>query len=50
MAAPTTQALQDYLHAHIPLSKAMAVKVKTVGPAGVTLAAPLAPRNCRESS
>ncbi|BBI99243.1 hypothetical protein FGKAn22_09360 [Ferrigenium kumadai] len=43
MPAPTPQALQDYLHAHIPLSKAMAVEVKTASPQGVCLAAPLAP-------
>ena len=41
--ALTPQALQDYLHAHIPLSKAMAVEVKTASPAGVLLTAPLAP-------
>jgi thioesterase domain-containing protein len=37
------QALQDYLYAHIPLSKAMAVEVKTATPQGVLLSAPLAP-------
>jgi thioesterase domain-containing protein len=37
------QALQDYLYAHIPLSKAMAVEVKTATPQGVVLSAPLAP-------
>ncbi|TAJ78018.1 MAG: thioesterase [Gallionellaceae bacterium] len=39
----TPQALQDYLHAHIPLSKAMAVEVETASPQGVCLAAPLGP-------
>ena len=37
------QALQDYLYAHIPLSRAMAVEVKTATPQGVLLSAPLAP-------
>ena len=35
--------LQDYLHAHIPLSAAMQVAVVAVEASGVTLAAPLAP-------
>src|SRR5512146_2543817 len=39
----TPQALQEYLYAHIPLSKAMAVEVRTASPQGVCLAAPLAP-------
>jgi thioesterase domain-containing protein len=39
----TPQALQDYLYAHIPLSKAMAVEVKTATPQVVLLSAPLAP-------
>lgn len=43
MAAMTPQALQDYLYSHIPLSKAMAVEVRTASPQGVCLAAPLAP-------
>ena len=43
MPAMTPQALQDYLYGHIPLSKAMAVEVKTASPHGVRLAAPLAP-------
>lgn len=43
MAAMTPQALQDYLYSHIPLSKAMAVEVKTASPQGVCLTAPLAP-------
>ena len=43
MPAMTPQALQDYLHAHIPLSKAMAVEVESATPQGVRLAAPLAP-------
>jgi thioesterase domain-containing protein len=36
-------ALQQYLHEHIPLSKAMQVEVRQVTPDEVTLAAPLAP-------
>ncbi len=43
MPALTPQALQDYLYSHIPLSKAMAVEVRTASPQGVLLAAPLAP-------
>jgi thioesterase domain-containing protein len=42
--------LQDYLHAHIPLSAAMQVSVRMVHADGVTLAAPLAPNiNHRET-
>jgi len=42
--------LQDYLHAHIPLSAAMQVSVRAVQAGGVTLAAPLAPNiNHRET-
>jgi thioesterase domain-containing protein len=42
--------LQDYLHAHIPLSAAMQVSVRAVEADGVTLAAPLAPNiNHRET-
>jgi len=42
--------LQDYLHAHIPLSAAMQVSVRAVDLGGVTLAAPLAPNiNHRET-
>jgi len=42
--------LQDYLHAHIPLSAAMQVSVRAVQSDGVTLAAPLAPNiNHRET-
>jgi thioesterase domain-containing protein len=37
------QALQDYFHDHIPLSKAMAVKVEAATPQIVRLVAPLAP-------
>ena len=37
------RALEDYLHAHIPLSAAMQVAVVAVETSGVTLAAPLAP-------
>jgi thioesterase domain-containing protein len=39
----TPQALQDYFHEHIPLSKAMAVQVVTATPQTVRLRAPLAP-------
>jgi len=39
----TPLALQEYFHDHIPLSKAMAVKVETASPQLVRLAAPLAP-------
>jgi thioesterase domain-containing protein len=41
----TPQALQDYFHDHIPLSKAMAVEVETATPQIVRLAAPLAPNS-----
>jgi thioesterase domain-containing protein len=41
----TPQALQDYFHEHIPLSKAMAVEVETATPQLVRLAAPLAPNS-----
>jgi thioesterase domain-containing protein len=41
----TPQALQEYFHVHIPLSKAMAVEVRTSTPQGVCLAAPLAPNS-----
>ncbi|MFZ2161640.1 MAG: thioesterase domain-containing protein [Sideroxyarcus sp.] len=37
------QALQDYFHDHIPLSKAMAVEVEVATPQVVRLVAPLAP-------
>jgi thioesterase domain-containing protein len=43
MAVITPQALQDYLYAHIPLSRAMAVEVKTATPQSVLLSAPLEP-------
>ena len=39
----TPQALQDYFHDHIPLSKAMAVEVEAATPQVVRLVAPLAP-------
>jgi thioesterase domain-containing protein len=42
--------LEAYLHAHIPLSAAMQVSVRSVDPDGVTLAAPIAPNiNHRET-
>lgn len=39
----TPQALQEYFHNHIPLSKAMAVAVETATPQVVRLVAPLTP-------
>jgi|SRR5579863_8017821 len=44
-ADPALQAaeLQAYLHQHIPLSRAMAVTVESVGPLAVVLRAPLPP-------
>lgn len=39
----TPQALQEYFHNHIPLSKAMGVEVETATPQLVRLVAPLAP-------
>jgi thioesterase domain-containing protein len=39
----TPQALRDYFHEHIPLSKAMAVEVEVATPQVVRLVAPLAP-------
>jgi thioesterase domain-containing protein len=39
----TPQALQEYFHEHIPLSKAMAVEVEIATPQTVRLVAPLAP-------
>jgi thioesterase domain-containing protein len=39
----TPQALQNYFHEHIPLSKAMAVEVAVASPQTVRLLAPLAP-------
>ncbi len=42
--------LQQYLHSHIPLSKAMSVSVVSVSSDGVTLGAPLQPNiNHRET-
>ncbi|KKB12003.1 thioesterase [Devosia geojensis] len=42
--------LETYLHDHIPLSRAMGVRVMAIGENGVTLAAPLAPNiNHRET-
>jgi thioesterase domain-containing protein len=46
----TPRALEDYLHAHIPLSRAMQVAVEAVGADEVVLRAPLAPNiNHRET-
>jgi thioesterase domain-containing protein len=41
----TPQALQNYFHDHIPLSKAMGVEIETATPQIVRLAAPLAPNS-----
>jgi len=50
MAAMIPIKLQQYLHAHIPLSKAMSVSVMSIGPDSVTLSAPLQPNiNHRET-
>ena len=43
MTNNSAQALEAYLHAHIPLSAAMQVSVVAVSSEAVTLAAPLAP-------
>lgn len=46
----TDSALQNYLHEHIPLSRAMCVQVVSVLPEAVVLSAPLAPNiNHRET-
>lgn len=42
-AAMNPNELEAYLHGHIPLSQAMAVRVESVLPEGVTLSAPLEP-------
>jgi thioesterase domain-containing protein len=39
----TPRELEDYLHGHIPLSKAMEARVVSVNEQGVELSAPLAP-------
>jgi thioesterase domain-containing protein len=39
----TCTAVEQYLHKHIPLSKAMAVSVTSIDLSGVTLSAPLQP-------
>lgn len=38
-----TAELEQYLHTHIPLTKAMAVSVRSIDPDSVVLQAPLAP-------
>lgn len=43
MAAIGPTELEQYLHRHIPLSRAMAVSVVSLGPDAVVLQAPLAP-------
>jgi thioesterase domain-containing protein len=46
----TPQALEQYLHAHIPLSQAMQVGVAAIEPDRIVLSAPLAPNiNHRET-
>ncbi|MCS6759396.1 MAG: thioesterase domain-containing protein [Candidatus Devosia euplotis] len=46
----TPIALEHYLHEHIPLSRAMAVRVVSIGDDSVVLAAPLTPNiNHRET-
>ncbi|HSD37446.1 MAG TPA: YiiD C-terminal domain-containing protein [Rhodocyclaceae bacterium] len=48
--SPTTLTLQQYLHEHIPLSKAMQVSVVSVSRESVVLSAPLEPNiNHRET-
>lgn len=37
------RAVERYLHTHIPITRAMKVSVRDVGPGGIRLAAPLAP-------
>lgn len=50
MTKDSLQAIQDYLHEHIPLSKAMGVEVRKADTEGVVLSAPLAPNiNHRET-
>jgi thioesterase domain-containing protein len=46
----TLKTIQDYLHEHIPLSKAMGVEVRKANREGVVLSAPLEPNiNHRET-
>jgi len=46
----TVQAIQNYLHEHIPLSRAMGATVEKADPSGVVLSAPLEPNiNHRET-
>jgi thioesterase domain-containing protein len=46
----TLQSIQNYLHEHIPLSKAMGVEVRKADREGVVLSAPLEPNiNHRET-
>jgi thioesterase domain-containing protein len=46
----TLKTIQEYLHEHIPLSKAMGVQVRAADLSGVTLSAPLEPNiNHRET-
>jgi thioesterase domain-containing protein len=43
MTVPSPEDLQDFLHARIPLSVAMGVRVAAAAPEAVTVTAPLAP-------
>ncbi len=43
MSLPSCDALEAYLHSHIPVSKAMGVMAQSVSPTEVVLAAPLDP-------
>jgi len=50
MTDDSAQSIQDYLHEHIPLSKAMGVEVRKADSSGVLLTAPLEPNiNHRET-
>jgi len=43
LTAPLEFEIEQYLHSHIPLSKAMGIRVRVATPGRVELAAPLAP-------
>lgn len=50
MSIDSLQSIQDYLHEHIPLSRAMGVEVRKADSSGVLLSAPLEPNiNHRET-
>ena len=47
---PSPAALESYLHEHIPITRAMQVRVVEIGPEHARLTAPLAPNiNHRET-